>query len=213
MNQGDFLLKLIEQSKTEGFTFLLSGEPINDPKRVSAFAQAFAAVAAGAVWGLLGSLSTGYLDQSTREKLTGDLRWMNELCDLAAIHLSSGHTVLRLVIDADNVSQETIVGRCALIHERTHRFREYGLTLMRSVFSDGKLGTHAQVILVFSSHEKAKDFGDNYADKCEHTAFWKKVHTKPWVVDLEDEEMQTIKYGIGHFLNRQADRLRAGVFR
>src|SRR5438034_8777544 len=103
MKQGDFLSKLIEQSKAEGFTFLLSGELINDPKKVSAFAQAFAAAATGAVWGLFGSLSTGYLDHPTREKLTGDLRWMNELCDLAAIHLSSGHTVLRLVIDADNV--------------------------------------------------------------------------------------------------------------
>jgi hypothetical protein len=79
--------------------------------------------------------------------------------------------------------------------------------------SDGKLPTVAQVIVTFTAHRRARIFLESFADKCKHTAIWKKVYTQPWIVDLEDEDIRRLRQPLSDLVTRDSDRLKAGFFR
>src|SRR5262249_55396020 len=140
-------------------------------------------------------------------------RRLQEYSTVVGIKLSDGPVLLRFGIDADDISFETLVGRFAMIHERAYDFRKYAPSLMRSIWSDGKLATVAQVVVAFSAHKRAREFIQSYADKCKHTAFWKKVYTQPWVADLEDEEITRLRQPLSDLVTRDSDKLKAGLFR
>ena len=212
MNQQQFASNVLAFFRGEGYTFFMPEAQFDDPTRLSGGKQALFAAAAGAAFGLLGSLSTGYLDKIDKEQLKTDLQRLSEYCDFVGIHLSSGSVVLRLVLNGDNLPNETIVGRFAVIHERAFDFRKYAMTILRGVFSDGKLATYAIILIAFSSHKRSKEFMDSFANKCKHGAFWKKVHTHAWVADLEDEEITRfpeplINLGGAHF-----EKIKAALF-
>ena len=213
MNQQEFLINVFDYSKSEGFSFLATDGEFEDPKRLSGAKQALVAAVAGAAFGLLGSLSSGYMKETDKACLIGDLKRMMELCDAVGIKLSDGNVLIRLVINADNVADETLVGRFAVVHERAYDFRKYAMSLMRSIWNDGKLPTVAQVIVAFSTHRRAKVFSENFADKCKHTAIWKKVYTQPWIVDLEDEDIQRLRQPLSDLVSRGSDKIKAGFFR
>jgi hypothetical protein len=209
MNQKDFFENLLDYSRDEDFSFFTPGEKFNDPKKLSWGKQALVAAMSGAAYGLIGSLSSGYSGSSTRDNLIADMQNMHEHCDLVAIKLSHGPVLVRLGIDADNLSGETLVGHFALIHERLYDFCKHA----PSVMPGGKLATAAQVVVVFSTHKRAKEFIDKYAGNCKHTAFWKKIYTQPWVVDLEDEEIKRFRQPLSDLVANDSEKLKAGLFR
>ena len=43
------------------------------------------------------------------------------------------------------------------------------------------------VFLIFSAHKRAKEFFERHITKCKHGGLFKKIHTYPHIVDLEDE--------------------------
>ncbi len=51
-----------------------------------------------------------------KDELIADLQKMKEYCDLIAINLKFGSAQIRMMIDADEISGETLVGRFAMIH-------------------------------------------------------------------------------------------------
>jgi hypothetical protein len=210
VNQNVFFTSLIEYSRGEGYSFFVPGEAFDEPRKLSAGGQALIAVAAGAFAGLLGGLSSGYLDKTSKEDLLVDMKNMSQYCDVVGLKLSYGNVLLRLGIDSDNLSNETLIGRFSMIHERVHDFRKYAASFLRSVFSDGKQPTFAHVFVIFSSHKRAKDFKDNCAEKCKQSAFWKKVYTSPWLVDLEDEELATFEKAL---VPRNLTEMKAALFR
>ena len=204
MNKGDFFLNLVENSQAKGFSFLTPDERFDEPKRGSAGQQAIVAMIAGAAFGALGGLATGYAGKLNNEQLLNDLKRMSEYCDVTGINLISGMVILRLAIDADEIKDDALIGRFALIHERTHDFRKYGMSLF-----GGNIGTATHVIVTFSSHERAQDFAKNVAKKCKQVSFWKKVNTRPWVADLEAEEITKFQLDFGV----DAKELKAGLFK
>ena len=213
MNKSEFFLNLLDYSKDEGFSLFVPREGFDEPKRLSGGKQTMIAVAAGAAFGLIGTLSSGYLDKTDKPLLVADLQRMQNYSTVIGIKLRDGPVFLRLGIDADEISGETLVGRFAMIHERAYDFRKYAPSLMRTIFSDGKLATVAQVVVTFSEHSRAREFIQTYADKCKHTAGWKKVYTQPWVVDLQDEEITRFRHPLSNLMTRDSDRLKAGLFR
>src|SRR5438105_5736835 len=125
MNQKDFFSNFLDYSRDEGFSFFTPGEKFDDPKRLSWGKQALVAAAAGAAYGLIGSLSSGYSGKTSRDGLIADLKKLHEHSDLVSIKLSHGPVLVRLGIDADDLLGETLIGRFALIHERAYDFRKY----------------------------------------------------------------------------------------
>ena len=156
MDKLTFFVNLIEFSRDEGFTFLVPGEGFADQRGIAPGNQAILSLMAGSVAGLLGSLSCGFRDQIDRNTLESDLRSMAEYCDVVGINVNHGTVYLRLGVDCDNLSGETLIGRLALIHDRAFDFRKYATSFMRSVFSDGKLATYCQPVLVFSEHTRPR---------------------------------------------------------
>ena len=193
-----FLNNLVEYSKGENFSFLSPDQNFADPKRMSGGKQALFAGLAGLYGGLLFGGGVGYSAQK-KEALTNDLRQMSEYCDLIAIKLDTGAAIVRMIIDADTVTGESLVGRFAMIHERGSTFRKYSLVVLRNwILGDQTAGTFLQVITVFSSHKQAQEFTQTYADKCLHktrgmvTNRGGLLATYPWVADLEDEDVTPI---------------------
>lgn len=185
MNKPDFILNLLEFSKNEGFSFLSTSEQFGD--------------------------GVGYSDKAKREELIADLQRMNDYCDLIGINLGYG-SLIRTVIDADNISGETLIGRFAMMHERGRNFQKYAMTLRKSwVWGETKAGTAIQGIVTFSSHKKARECCQNYAEKCKHV--WG-VGTYPWIVDLEDEEITRFQpmLWMGRLAN-YPEKLKAGLFK
>jgi hypothetical protein len=213
MNKSEFFPNLLDYSKADGFSFLVPGEGFDDPKRLSGGKQMLISAVAGVAFGLIGSLSSGYMDKTQKDGLVAELLKMHEYCGLVGIKLSDGPVLLRLGIDADDISGEALVGRFAMIHERAYDFRKYAPSVMRTIWNDGKLATVAQVVIVFSTHKRAREFTQTLADKCKHTAIWKKVYTQPWVIDLEDEEVTRFRQPLSDLMTRDSEKLKAGLFR
>jgi hypothetical protein len=205
MNQQDFFANLIEYSSEGGFSFLID-DCLAAPETPSMAKLALARIAAGAAFGLFGSLAVGYSNALPKQQLITDMKRMHECCDLIGIRLREGNAVVRMGIDADNIANETLVGRFAVIHDHLFDFRKYTATFFAAA-------TGAQVVVAFSQHKRAKDFNDSFADKCKHTAFWKKVHTQPWIADLEGREINRLRAPMEHLIVRDDDKLKAALFR
>jgi hypothetical protein len=142
--------------------------------------------------------------------LITDLQKAQNYCDFIGIKTSNGPALLRLAIDADDIPDETLIGRFAVIHEQAHNFRKHSSTFPGG-FKETKFAVYAQVVVVFSSHKRARNFIQRFADQCSHTAFWKKVYTYPWIVDLEDEEIKRYRQPLDNFFG-QGEKLKSELF-
>ncbi|MEO7299417.1 MAG: hypothetical protein ABI042_12680 [Verrucomicrobiota bacterium] len=226
MTLTEFIPNFIEYSKSEGFGFYLptdqfSGFPKASGKSQMLLAAATAAafttvfgsgVMAGAIGGALVGTNIGHSNRISKDELVADLQKMKEYCDLICIKSNTGGTNVRIMIDADGVSGETLVGRCAMIHERGLDFRKYTMTLFKSwIFGGSRLPTIIEVVMIFSTHKLARDFLQNYADKCKHSK--KGVMAYPWIVDLEDHEITRKTLNVPFLTKKYAEMLKAGFFR
>ncbi len=207
VNKEDFFLKVIEFSEKEGFYFLPPSETAAHARTMSDGRQTVFRVISGAVFGMLGGLSTGCFDVPSRQQLATDLRRMNDLCDLVGINLTNGPVILRLAIDTDDIDDGSIVSLFPRIHELSHGFQRYGL----SIAGGGKMAVRSQVLLAFTSHARATAFCSTLGPTCKQFSFWKKVYTEAWVADLEAAEITRFRHG-GELLARDLPKRKAGFF-
>ena len=206
MNKQDFIQNVLEYSKDQSFSFLSPDDQFAEPKKMSAGKQAIMAgilaggmsaiFGGGAITGAIFGSNIGHSKHSKEELIT-DLKSINQLCDLVGMSVLNGACVVRLVIDADEIPYETLIGRFAMIHERLHAFRKYSMVILKNwIFGDSTAATTAQVLVLFSSHKKARDFNQQYANKCKHAAVRKSIFTEPFIVDLEDEDLSIFSFGL-----------------
>jgi hypothetical protein len=199
MQKIDFAKNLLEYSKGENFSFLSADQHLDDPKRLSGGKQAFAAALAGIGGGIIWASGVGY-SAAKKGELINDMQRMSEYCDLIGIKLDTGPAIVRMIVDGDEITGESLVGRFAMISERGLTLRKYSFVIMRNwIYGDRTSGTFLQVVTVFSSHKKAREFIQTYAEKCLHKTLgmFKNrggglLATYPWVVDLEDEEVTPV---------------------
>lgn len=191
MTKPEYFKLLIDHYQGRGFSFFVPDEQFVEQKQMSLTKQtAFKALVGVAITlagnpclGIVGSLSSFNLSSKDKESLIKDLGEIHNYCDLVGIKISDpiAPAMLILGIDADDISNETLVGRFVNIHEQAHHFTKYSPSRFGS-----KIGVRASVCVVFSSHKRAKDFIENAAKKCAHSSFWKAVNTWSWPIDLEE---------------------------
>jgi hypothetical protein len=119
---------------------------------------------------------------------------------------------LRLAIDADDISDASLIEHFAQIHKQAHNFSKHSATLLKSRFSNQKFSVHVHGVVVFSAHTRATDFIRVVADKCRHSAFLEKIYTDPWVIDLENEQIKRYRQLDGLF-GGKFENLKAQLFR
>jgi TPR repeat protein len=195
-----FCRNLIEASMVEqGFLFLDEEGHLPSPKRLSDMKAAGvqAGITAGVMIALV-SLSVltgaggiaklplfGRGDQNI-DAIAHELAKYKSVSDFVGIRLKTGSVVLRLVINADDLSTQTIIHRLALIHNQSVTLRNY----VDSFGRRDHIGSLSQGILLFSAHSRAKEFSSSFAATC----LWHDPHShksQPWVVDLEDQTVTT----------------------
>jgi hypothetical protein len=223
MNKSDFVKNFLKFSKDEGFSFLSPDQHFDDPQKLPGGRQAImagiigagmsAVLGGGAITGGLFGAGVGYQDKK-KDEVIADLRRISEHCDLVGIKLNDGAAVVRLLIDAEDVSGEALVGRCAMIHQRGADFQKYSMVIMKNwLFGDTTVGTYIQVVLMYGTHRNAKYFIQNCAESCKHTK--KQLYTYPWVIDLEDEELTRIQpkiLALKTFFGKKTEEYKAGFF-
>ncbi len=211
-----FFNNLVDYSvKDEDFSFLGAADELDAPQKMSSRMQFALGAAAGVAFGIFGGMASGYMKGSADyDALIADLRKMLDCSDVIGIRLKDGMAVLRLGIDADELTGEALIGRFAIIHERATEFRKYAYTIMRSWINETKLPTVSQGVVVFSKHQKAKQFIQQHGDKCKHYTFWKGVRTQPWVVDLQEEVITRCSglWQLANMLPLDSEKARAGLF-
>lgn len=194
MDKASFFENLIDYSITESnFLFLDDRGRLSSPKRLSAAKSAAgqAALIGGAMAGLalLGGGTTliplWKSGQRNHDLLVTDLHKLAEnITGLIGMRLSSGVMTLRLGIDADCLPADSLVRLFGVIQQRS-------FVLVKHVDSyGGYVSVISQGIVAYSEHSRAREFANNFADKCVHRrpwASWPKVTTQPWIIDLEDE--------------------------
>lgn len=173
--------------KEDAFSFLGGRDELADPQRVSPTMHFLLGAMAGATFGAIGSMAWFREGSADNGALVADLRKMLDCADLVGIRLKDGMVVLRLVIDADDLSGHALVDRFAIIHQRTIDFQKYALTILKTWFKETKSPTISQGIVVFSQHNQAKKFVADCGNKCKHSTFWRGTRTQPWVIDLQEE--------------------------
>jgi hypothetical protein len=208
VTKTDFFVNLTEYSSAQGFVFLHHDDALNEPKRPSAGQQAIYTAISAIGFGLIGAALTGYFEKLDKEQLITDLNGMQGYCDLVGINLSKAIVLLRLAIDADDLSNDGIIGRFAQIHSRARDFQKYAMSLAFA----GKMSVRTQGLIVFTSHKRAKDFGETSGSQCKHSSFWDKIYTEAWVIDLEDEEITRFRHG-GEFMARDLREIKQQFFR
>ena len=221
MNKSAFFNNLLEYSKVEDYLLFVPGEQLADPKQMSFAKRTVLKAIMGVGMTLAANPGLGYLisqnsfnlSTASRESLTKDLEIMLNHCDLAGVKSSFGSVVLLLAIDADDITNESLIGHFAFIHEHSHNFRQYADSLMQSRIGNSKLGVFTQVVTAFSTHKRSSEFIENVADKCKHTAFWKKVYTQVWAADLENEEVKIIGLPMTNIFGGVSEKFKKAVFR
>lgn len=220
MNKSDFVLNYLEFSKEAGFSFLSENEEFSGTKPMSTGKQALfagimsaglvATFGGGAIVGAIAGSNVSFSDHKKDEVVT-DLKSLNPYCDLVGMNVSNGACQIRLLIDGDELNDETLIGRFALIHERAETFRKYSMVLMKNwIWGDSTAGTIAEVVVLFSLHKKAREVIQRCSDKLRHTSMRKQVYTHPYIVDLEDEELTVIN---NPFIKLSPGKTKAAFFK
>lgn len=167
------------------FTFI--GRPDEDQPipGISLRDRAMATAAASVVFGLIGGLSSGMVDDSSESELRSALKRFSRFGGLTAVSLKSGAVRIVLVLPADETSDEALIGTFSLLHDELTDFRRFALTTLRNwLFGDVKQGVLLHCLLVFHTQYKADHFANSLSDKCKHITFWKKIWTLPWAIDV-----------------------------
>jgi hypothetical protein len=131
--------------------------------------------------GALGGIGAFMINRSNviDNEVKAELVKLGALCDLIGINLSGGNVSLVLFVHSDDLTDESIVGKCHLIRDRLTPFKKFAMRIGWS-----KLTVSAKVFFVFSNSEKAFHFRKSVQEHCKHFALFNKVWVLPWGIDL-----------------------------
>jgi hypothetical protein len=210
MNIADFFHRFLDASKKDGYSFFFDGKEFQAPQM--SINRQILVRSLMSLAGLPGFQHSGFYKQHNNEALFEDLRRLQNHCDLIGIKDSYGSCLLRTLISADDITDESLVGRLAIIHEQSQNFQKYTMTVLRvrpwlrKILGGPKLSVKCLVFLAFSNHKRAMEFSENHLVKCKHRAVWKHLFTYPYVVDLEDEIIQS-------FTGEKDEKLSNSIFK
>lgn len=176
-----FLAKFIQFFSSREFTFFTSDFNPSDVARVSLLTRLCVQTVGALEFGVLGAFFSGQTGgKATNANLKSNLEELSKFGEVVGIYLKYGQPVMVLAINAENLSDEQLIGRFTLLLNSTQKMREFAMRIV-----GGKLPSRTLVFAVFQSHTKALHFKETVSNKCKKFSFFNKVWVLPYTVDLE----------------------------
>jgi len=176
MNEAIFEARAISAFHDLNFAFCEEFQQGGSLKRMPA-GQYAGMLAVGALVGL-GAFMINNPSFSDGE-VKAALAELGSLCDLLGIRLSTGVVRLAIFVHYRNLTDEAVIGKCQLIHNRLASFKQFAMRIGWT-----KYPVSADVFFVFDSSEKAFHFRNAVQEHCKHYAIFNKLWVLPWGIDL-----------------------------
>ena len=189
----EFQNRLIQYLKAGNFVIIPTEGHCDPIQRVSRSDIWMTKAAMAAAFGPLGALLSGSLPNANDSEVVRSLRSLYQLANLVGVRLKTGAVGIVLVIDADELEDEAIVGRCVLLQDKLSEFGKYGFKILNTPFGDIRQGVAAYVFFVFRQPFRADYFLNNLSSKCKQVAFFKKIYTLPWAIDVAGRKIHKWK--------------------
>jgi len=142
---------------------------------------------AGGLIGALGTKSSKFSDDDVKAEMAK----LRKSCDFAGIRIDTGQAILALFIYADNLSDDSMIGKSILIRDQMKAFKDF---TMKMAWSKG--AAYAKVFYFFFDSSKAFHFRQSGQKHCNHKLFWDTVYVQPWGIDVSAQSVWT-KEGLG----------------
>ena len=178
----EFYLRFVRYFQAEGCVF-----PASTETEIRATGMPFWTRVLASGGGVLGGLCTGYSARFTDENVRAELFRLGHHCDLVSVKCDGLAPLLIVTMEADDLSNEELVGRFAFRDEATARFKDFAPRL--GIAYGQKLGVDCHAFVVAATSTRALSFEVNAQEKCKRFHFWRKVHVLPWSVDLESRRL------------------------
>jgi len=178
MDKSEFQSRAVEAFHSMNYIFdedFLGGQTVQRPSTAKSIMVKGTALAVG---GIITAFGTGFSKFSDSE-VTASLGKLKTMCDFSALQLKPNVALLALFIFADDLPDETLVGRSLLIRKEIKDFKKF---TMKMGFATGI--ALADVFFVFFNPDKAFHFRQAVQASCKHTSFFEKTYVLPWSVNL-----------------------------
>lgn len=121
------------------------------------------------------------IDRSTAtdSEIKKELLKLVDLCDLIGIQAANGSVSLLLFVHADDLTDETAIGKCHLIHGKLSPFKKFTMRI-----GWNKMPVSATVFFVFANSEKAFHFRQSVQERCKQFSLLTRLWVLPWGIDL-----------------------------
>jgi hypothetical protein len=146
--------------------------------------------------------------QGQEAKLKNEMRNAHAYCDAIGFRwVQLGAVSLAVVIFAQDISNEELIGRSVIIRNSVKPFAKFD---NRRHWS---FPFYANVFYVFSGSDKAYSFRSAAQDKCKHrdVGILNQIHVKPWCIDFQGKHIMATK-GLFSGLDKEPDEIEASLF-
>ena len=189
-----FLSKFVGFFSKRGFQFLKPDLNPADIEQTNIFIKllgsGLGSVALGFVGisPMFGALFSPDGPNATSDKLMATLSKIQKHGELVGVLLKSGIPKVILIVYAEELNDNEIIGRFVLIHESVQNIQDFS---MRLLGNKTIMPAECLVFTIFSSHSKADHFKERLEKKCKHNNFFSNsVPVLPWTVDLERKRVR-----------------------
>ena len=194
LEPNSFLSKFVGFFSKRGFQFLKPDLNPADIEQTNIFIKllgsGLGSVALGfaGISPIFGALFSPDGPNATSEKLMTTLSKIQKHGELVGVLLKYGRPKVILIVYAEELKDDEIIGRFVLIHESVQNIQDFSMRMLGNKII---MPAECLVFTIFSSHSKAEHFRERLENKCKrHNIFSKSVAVLPWTVDLERKRVR-----------------------
>ena len=191
---ASFLPKFVGFFVKRGFQFLKPDLNPADIEQTNIFIKLFGSGLGSVALGfagispIFGALFSPDGPNATSEKLMTTLSKIQKHGELVGVLLKYGMPKVILIVYAEELNDDEIIGRFVRIHESVQNIHDFS---MRMLGNKIVMPAECLVFTIFLSHSKADHFKEKLEKKCKHNnIFSKSVAVLPWTVDLERKRVR-----------------------
>jgi hypothetical protein len=197
--------KLILHLGNDGFRFIGQNNNFPDDTKSNKNKNIASSVVANALFGLVfGPFSWNIT--SSEDTLYKDLKSLSDCGVIAGYKKSFGVSYLATIFDTSNLSDESIIGRFAIIHENIIPFQKYSIGI-NSIFSDGRI-VQCKTYLLFTEKYRSDNFILNISKQCKYTKHFSGAGNFPVVIDLYNKKV----FEKNHLFNKFSESNSYNIF-